>query len=289
MTGRKVILVGAVLTLLAAAPSLRAQEESGPPAGRGAQAGRGGRGGRGNIREFLGLGPAPDQAAAKKGEPLYKQNCGACHGENARGAQAPNLVRSVVVLHDEKGEEISSVIKNGRPQAGMPAFPGLSQEESYDIAEYIHLQVELAANRGSYGATYSALRNQTSGDPKKGEEFFNGAGGCKNCHSVTGDLAGISAKFPQAAAMQGRFLWPANPGPAKAKVTPASGETVTGTIRTMTDFDVSLVDAAGNYHYWPRSQVKVEVEDPLSGHRALLPKYTDADIHNVTAYLGTLK
>src|SRR5437899_9075160 len=123
-------VLGALLALAVAAPGLWAQEDM-PPAGRGGGAGgRGGRGGRGGggragTREFLGLGPAPDEAAAKKGEPLYKQNCSTCHGETARGAQGPNLVRSVLVLHDEKGEEIGPVIKSGRPQGGMPGFPNL--------------------------------------------------------------------------------------------------------------------------------------------------------------------
>src|SRR5579864_5208497 len=120
-------LIAAALALSMTASSLQAQEDIPPAAGRGAQGGRGGRGGRGgggrgNTREFLGLGPAPDEAAAKKGEPLYKQNCSTCHGETARGSQGPNLVRSVTVLHDEKGEEIGPVIKSGRPQAGMPGF-----------------------------------------------------------------------------------------------------------------------------------------------------------------------
>ena len=287
-------MIGAFLALSVMALNLRAQEDAPPAAGRG-QGGRGGRGGRGGggrtggTREFLGLGPAPDAAAAKKGEPLYKQNCSTCHGENARGSQGPNLVRSVIVLHDEKGEEIGPVIKSGRPQAGMPAFPNLSPDDLYNISQYLHLQVELAANRGTYGATYAALRNEVSGDAAKGAQFFNGAGGCTHCHSVTGDLAGIGAKFPQAAALQSRFLWPATPGPAKVSVTLASGESITGTARTMNDFDVSITDAGGRYHQWPRDQVKVEIEDRLSGHRALLPKYTDADIHNLTAYLVTLK
>src|SRR5437764_707349 len=208
-------------------------QEEGGGGGGGGRGGRGGRGGggRGSTREFLGLGAAPDEAAAKKGEPVYKQNCATCHGETARGAQAPNLVRSVVVLHDEKGEELGPVIKNGRPQAGMPAFPNLSADDIYNVAQYLHLQVELAANRGTYGTTYAGLRGQTTGDAKKGEEFFNGAGGCKNCHSVTGDLAKIGARYGQAAAMQSRFLWPAPPGPSKATVTPASGQTIAGTVR----------------------------------------------------------
>jgi cytochrome c oxidase cbb3-type subunit III len=126
------------------------------------------------------------------------------------------------------------------------------------------------------------------GDAKKGEEYFNGAGGCRNCHSVTGDLAKIGAKFSQAATMQSRFLWPATLGPAKAKIT-IGGETIAATIRTLNDFDLSFTDAAGNYHYARRADVKIEYDDKLAGHRALLPKYSDADIHNLTAYLVTLK
>jgi mono/diheme cytochrome c family protein len=275
------------------AVNLVAQEET-PPAGRGRGAGGGrggGRGGRGGggTREFLGLGPAPDEAAAKKGEPLYKQNCSTCHGDNARGSQGPNLVRSVVVLHDEKGEEIGPVIKNGRPQAGMPGFPALSQEDLVNISQYLHLQVELAANRGTYGATYGSLRNGVSGDAKKGEAYFKGAGGCTQCHSLTGDMAKIGAKFAQPSALQSRFLWPDRQGPVKVKVTPASGESIDGTIRTITDFDISITDAAGAYHQWPRDQVKLQIEDRMAGHRALLPKYTDDDIHNLTAFLVTLK
>jgi cytochrome c553 len=171
----------------------------------------------------------------------------------------------------------------------MPAFASLSQDDLYNIAQYIHLQVELAANRGTYGATYGTLRNEVSGDAGKGEQFFKGAGGCAQCHSVTGDLAKIGAKFPQSSALQSRFLWPATPGRPKVTVTLASGESIAGTVRTMNDFDVSITDTGGRYHQWPRNQVKVEVEDRLGGHRALLPKYTDADIHNLTAYLVTLK
>ncbi len=290
MRSRISFLACALLALSVMAVNLVAQDEPPATAGRG-QGGRGGRagGGRGETREFLGLGPAPDAAAAKKGEPLYKQNCATCHGENARGSQAPSLVRSVLVLHDEKGVDIGPVIKNGRPQGGMPAFPSLSQDDLYNISQYIHLQVELAANRGTYGATYGALRNEVSGDAKKGEEFFSGAGGCAKCHSITGDLAKIGAKYSQASAMQSRFLWPETRGPVKVKVTLASGESMNGTVRIMNDFDISITDTAGNYHQWPRGQVKVEVEDRLNGHRALLPKYTDADIHNLTAYLVTLK
>ncbi|HLH05119.1 MAG TPA: c-type cytochrome [Bryobacteraceae bacterium] len=240
-----------------------------------------------DMHTYLGLGSAPDAAAAKLGEPLYKQNCAACHGEDARGAQGPNLVRSTLVLHDEKGHDIGQVVKSGRPEGGMPAFPNLTDQQIYDIAEYLHVQVENAANRGLYNSLYSKQRSQTTGDPTKGRQFF--AEHCASCHSATGDLAKIADKFPEAAEMQERFLWPASREPRRATVTTASGQTISGTILKIDDFDVSLRDAAGQMHEWPRDQVEVKLEDKLAGHRALLPVYKDADLHNLTAYLLTLK
>ena len=274
----------AVFVTLAASIAAAQEPQMAPPGAR--RAGGGPRGADG-TREFLGLGPAPDAKAAKLGEPTYKENCGTCHGETGRGSQGPNLVRSTVVLHDEKGEEIGPIIKNGRPQAGMPAFPGLKADDIYNISQYLHLQVELLANRGTYGQTYGNLRGQTSGDPKKGQVFFQA--NCASCHSATGDFAKIGAKFSQAAAMQSRFLWPAPQGPRKATVTTADGQTFTGSVIKLDDFNVSLRLANGDYHDWSMDRVKVNVEDKLAGHRALLPKYTDADIHDTTAYLVTLK
>ena len=273
-----------VLASFAAAQEPPIGPQMTPP---GARRGGGGPRGATGMRDFLGLGAAPDAEAAKLGGPTYKENCGACHGETGRGSQGPNLVRSTVVLHDEKGEEIGPIIKNGRPQAGMPAFPGLKPEDIYNISQYLHLQVELLANRGTYGQTYTNLRSQTSGDPQKGAAFFQA--NCSSCHSATGDFAKIGAKFPQAVAMQTRFLWPSPQGARKATVTAADGQTFTGALMKLDDFNVSLRMANGDYRQWPLAQVKVNVDDKLAGHRALLPKYTDADIHNTAAYLVTLK
>jgi mono/diheme cytochrome c family protein len=249
---------------------------------------RGGRGGRaGTTREFLGLGPAPNAEEAKKGAPLYKNNCGGCHGDTARGGQAPNLVRSVVVLHDENDEGIGPIVKLGRPQAGMPGFQQLSDPEIHSISQFLKMQVELAANRGTYGQTYGDLRNKVTGDPQKGAAFFQA--NCASCHSPAGDLAHIGAKFQQASQLQQRFLWPAEPGPVKATVIEASGQKVTGTIGKEDDFFISLRDTSGQYHAYSKESVKIQVEDKLQGHRAALAKYSNADIHDMTAYLVTLK
>jgi cytochrome c oxidase cbb3-type subunit III len=268
----------ALLLLLFMCP-LHAQDDM-PPAGRG------GRGGRGSTREFLGLGPAPDAAAAARGEKLFGPNCGFCHGEKARGGAGPNLVRSPIVLHDEKGEQIGPAIAKGFPDKGMPAFPAFTEAQLADLAQYLHFQVELVANRG----TYKRL-NVVTGNAAAGQAYFNSA--CKSCHSPTGDLAHIGSRY-EPDQLQNRFLWPAGGrggGGTRQKVTVtlASGEKIAGTVKKIDDFDISIYDASGAYRSWPRDAVKVDLEDRLAAHRALLDKYTDADMHNLTAFLVTLK
>jgi cytochrome c oxidase cbb3-type subunit III len=234
-------------------------------------------------REFLGLAPPPDPAAAARGEKMYVQTCAFCHGVKASGAEGPNLVRSTVVLHDERGELIGSVIKNGRPDKGMPAFPGFTPEQTYDIAEFLHSRVEAAVNRYAY-----KVGNVITGDPKAGERFFQTTGGCISCHSTSGDLAHIAAKH-EPEDLQAEFLYPSTSPPVEVTVKDASGQAITGKLKRMDDFNVSLWDQEGAYRSWPRDTVTVTVKDPLSAHRELLDRYTNEDMHNVLAYLETLK
>ena len=251
-----------------------AQEE---PTGRGP--------GRGNIREFLGLGAAPDPVAAARGEALWSPNCAFCHGPKARGAQGPNLIRSTTVLRDEKGELIGPMILKGVPDKGMPAFPSFSEGQLQDLAQFLKLQVELVANRGSYKRL-----NVVTGDAKAGEAYFQSV--CSSCHSALGDLKGVATKYKEPDQLQARFVWPAPRAskPRNVTVQLRDGTSMKGTVKRLDDLDLSMYDAAGNYHSWPRSTIRsFEIEDPLVAHRKLLDSLTDSDMHNVTAYLVTLK
>jgi cytochrome c oxidase cbb3-type subunit III len=272
--------VGAVVAFALVFPlaaTLMAQEP--PPQGRGGRVGA--------TRDFLGLGPAPDPVAAARGEKVYAANCALCHGAKATGATAPNLVRSETVLHDEKGERIGPVLVKGRPDAGMPAFPNLSSEQVADIGQFLHLRVEQIANRGSYQRA-----NIVTGDAKKGEAYFNGAGRCNTCHTVTGDRPGnlthIASKFRLPDQLQSRFLYPGGT-PRTATITLASGQTVSGAIKRIDDFSITIGDASGALQSWERAVVTVEIHDPLLAHKELAAQYSDADMHNLTAYLVTLK
>lgn len=237
-------------------------------------------------REFLGLGPKADEAAAARGQKLFVQTCGFCHGLNATGGEGPDLLRSSVVLHDEKGEGIGPVIWKGRPDRGMPSFPGFAEAQIYDLSEFLHARVEAAANRFGY-----KLQNVVTGDAKAGAVFFSSEGKCGECHSVTGNLAHVASKF-EPADLQSQFLYPKTNGNAPGEtvtVTLRSGEKLTGPLKRLDDFNLSMTDSEGLYHSWPRTEVTIEVNDPLARHRALLSKYTDTDMHNLLAYLVTLK
>jgi cytochrome c oxidase cbb3-type subunit III len=244
------------------------------------------------TREFLGLGRQPDPTIASEGEKIFGPICGFCHGADGRGRQGPDLLRSSVVLDDDKGELIGPVIQNGRPSRGMPAFSSLTEEQVRAIAEFLHLQVELAANRGTY-----QVHNIVTGNAKAGEAYFKGEGRCYTCHSASGDLAHIGSKLAPAD-LQSAALYPETRGngfggsrpPRNVTVTLADGKKLTGTLKHLDDFYVSFEDAEGEYHSIAVAKgVKVVVEDKLVFHRQMLDRYTDRQIHDLTAYLVTLK
>jgi mono/diheme cytochrome c family protein len=252
------------------------------------------RGGGGGGRGY----PEYDQAAVERGQRVFVATCGFCHGANAKGGEGgPDLLRSVVVLDDDEGEKIGPVILNGRLDKGMPKFP-MTQEQISDIATFLHQRIKDAALRGTY-----RILNIVTGDPKAGEAYFNGAGKCNSCHSPTGDLKGIGSKYDPVT-LQGKFLMPRGGrsrfGPAEAEsdraairvtVTLPSGQSFSGKLDRIDDFNVALTTAGGEYHSFTRrgDVPKVEIHDPLQAHLDMLTKYTNADMHNLTAYLVTLK
>jgi cytochrome c oxidase cbb3-type subunit 3 len=228
-------------------------------------------------------GPPPDPAAVERGKGFFSANCSFCHGSQAQGTnQAPGLVRNTFVNQDRNGSVLGPIIKEGRPAKGMPAFGALPPETIADIIAFLRSRVLEA--RGVLPDTALLV-----GDAKAGQAYFNGAGKCNTCHSPAGDLSGIGTKY-RPLALTAAFLTPAATKPIEVKVTPSSGPPVTGKLRYLDEFIVSLDDASGEYRTWTRENTKaVEVFDPLAGHLALLPKYSDTDIHNLLAYLVTLK
>jgi cytochrome c oxidase cbb3-type subunit III len=236
---------------------------------------------------WMGKNPL-EQEDAKRGAAVFQQSCAFCHGKNADGgSEAPNLIRSLLVRHDKNGDLIGPVIEEGRPDRGMPAIR-LPANQSADVVAFLHALLSLSDSAGDSGpsSTYS-LKLLLTGNAERGKEFFDGKGGCAGCHSAQGDLAHISAKYPPIN-LQARFLYPVGI-PSVAMITLPSGTVVSGKLVHLDDFSVSVVDLDGWYRSWPVSRVKVSIKDPLAKHRELIHQYSNADLHNVFAYLESLK
>jgi cytochrome c oxidase cbb3-type subunit 3 len=227
------------------------------------------------------------QESAKRGQAQFAQTCGFCHGPDANGgAEGPNLMRSMLVRHDENGNLIGPVIRDGRPTKGMPAIP-LNNTQIADVVAFLHMRLKQSDLRSPRRPKDYALKLLLTGDAARGKAFFSGAGGCSKCHSPSGDLAGIADKYPPAD-LQARFLYPS--GIEKtATVTTASDQQFKGDLFYRDAFRIAIKDSEGWYHSWPSSEVKIEIHDPLAAHLELLSKYTDATMHDMFAYLETLK
>jgi cytochrome c oxidase cbb3-type subunit III len=235
--------------------------------------------------------PPADPAMVARGRQIFSANCSFCHGSDARGGEGgPNLIRSQLVLDDHDGELITTVVQNGRPDKGMPKFD-LPTQDIATIAAFIH-----SMPVGGRAATTGTV-DPLVGNAKAGEAYFNGPGKCATCHSVSGDLAGIGAKYTDVRALQGAMLSGERRGEVSevrrktVTVTLRGGQTMEGKLDQIDDFIVSFTDSDGNYHSYPRhgDDPKVVVKDPLQPHLDMLRTFKDDDIHNLTAYLVTLK
>jgi cytochrome c oxidase cbb3-type subunit III len=271
---KKFMLVAGLV--LAAVFLLKAQEGAAPPA-----PGPGGPGARNPAAD------AARAAAAERGRALFKENCAACHAEDATGGRGPDLIRSTLVRHDKNGDLIGPVVANGRVEKGMPPFSSLTSSQVADIVAFLQSQLvlfDLHTRFGPYPNDIPAERLAT-GTVEAGKAYFDAH--CSSCHSPTGDLAGIAKKF-NPPDLEVRFLYPSGT-PSTAVVTLPSGQKFEGTLLLNDGFYVAIQGKDGWYHSWPASSVKIEVHDPLAAHAALLEKYTDADMHNLFTYLETLK
>lgn len=223
----------------------------------------------------------PDLVA--KGHQLFEQNCAFCHGRDASGGETgPDLTASKVVHADVNGDKIGVVVGGARVDKGMPKF-SFSPDQLSAIVAFLHKQASQPIG-GRRGVLASDLQ---TGNAEAGKAYFNGAGGCSGCHSATGDLAGIASKL-KGLRLEMQMLYPRG-AKAKVTVTDHSGKTWSGTLAHLDDFTVALRDADGWYHSWPVSAVTYKVDDPAQAHADQLAKYTDDDIHNLMAYLQTLK
>ena len=230
--------------------------------------------------------PKSDAPAVGRGRVQFKSSCGFCHGEDATGNRGPDLIRSASLSHDSGGDLLGPIIKNGRADKGMPAFGTLTNAQIADIVLFLHARAEDALHSNHLPSDYP-LAKLLTGRPDEGKKFFEGAGGCAKCHSPSGDLRGVASKFSPLE-LEERFLYPSK-GSVKTATVKAGGRIFEGTLAHADEFEIAIRGKDGWYRSWPRETVEVAIHDPLEAHKALMPRYTDADVHNLFAYLETFK
>lgn len=298
MRGTNGLIVVALIGLTIVAAN-RAAAQGTPPAG-GVQTPP--------VRRFGGLVPGQqrppgDPAQIARGKTLYGVSCTGCHGADLRGGDmgGPNLLRSQVTLSDQDGELIAPIIQGSRQGSGMPAVL-MSPEDGRAVAAYVRSIVATIGNQGRPPSIGKAAPSVLIGDAGAGQTYF--AAKCGGCHSATGDLQGIATRIPDAKALQnawvaggGRGRRGAPPAAAGSRrtvmvaVTLPSGERADGRLVRIDDFfvTVGLEDGTTSTFRREGDVPKVDIQDPMKAHRDLLAVYSDKDMHDVTAYLVTLK
>jgi cytochrome c oxidase cbb3-type subunit 3 len=243
---------------------------------------------------LAGVSPASGQAAKPtarpapaRGKGLFAQNCAFCHGRDAAGGESgPDLTRSRLVTRDVRGDKIRAVVHDGRIEKGMPAFARLTAPQVNDLIAFIRDQSRKLSSKpgGRRGVDVADLQ---TGNVEQGKAYFNGLGKCSTCHSPTGDLAGIATRR-EGLELEIQMLYPQN-AKATVTITTTSGETFTGTLTYKDEFHIGMMDAEGWYRSWPIRAVDYKIDSPSDAHIEQFEKYTDDDIHNLMAYLQTLR
>jgi cytochrome c oxidase cbb3-type subunit 3 len=304
---RNVMLAAAAAVFLSTVyTSVGAQAPAQPPAGQaGGGRGRGG-GGQGFPSSQRTLA---DAATIERGNTLYGINCRLCHGPDLRGGDMGgiNLLRSPIALADQDGELIFPVVRDGRNRPGQPPMPPLplSETDVKAIAAYIHSVKAKSPGQGGPPPGEPVELNIVVGDAAAGQKYV--AANCASCHSADGDLRGVASRYATPMALQnawvsggggggrgGRGAPPAPdrvPKPVTVAVTAADGQKYSGRLDRIDDFHVSLTQDDGTLKIFRRNGAvpAIQITDPLDGHKQLWLKLSDKDMHDVTAYLVTLK
>ena len=290
-------------------------------------AGRGGGGGQGQGRGGAPPGPPPavqqvarspvvDQAAHDRGRALWASECIDCHGSQARGSDTgPNIIRTKTVNFDRSAAVAGSVLgpflKAGHPTQSKKPSASFTDDEVVGLANFLRQRV----NDTMRGSPLFTVGDIVIGDPKAGQTYFNGDGKCATCHSAANrDLAGIATRIPVPVDLQQRMLFPGSGGRGRGRggrggppgaggqapavdrnavtvtVAPATGPSVSGVLVEESDFYVTLRESDGTVRAIRRTPgMKVTTSNPLQAHIDLLDRITDTQIHDLVAYLETLK
>jgi mono/diheme cytochrome c family protein len=254
--------------------------------------------------------PPVDQAAHDRGRALWAMHCVTCHGTQARGSETgPNIIRTKTVNFDRSAQQAGSVLgpflKAGHPTQSGKASASFTDDEVVALANFLRQRV----NDTMRGSPLFTVGDIVSGNARAGDAYFNGAGGCAACHTATTrSLAGIATRYTPVD-LQQRMLFPSagraggggrgavNPNAVTVTISPAlTGPrvgpvtSISGVLVEESDFYVTVRQSDGTIRVVRRAPgMTVTKTNPLQAHIDLLDRITDTQIHDLVAYLETMK
>ena len=248
--------------------------------------------------------PPVDAVAHDRGQGIWARECIDCHGSQARGSEkGPNVIRTKTVNYDRSSEPPGSVLgpflKAGHSTMSGKASASFTPDEVVGLAHFLRQRV----NDTMRGSPLFTVGDIVVGDRAAGEAFFKGAGKCESCHtSTTRSLAGIGSRVPAPVDIQQRMMFPAiaprgqgagpgaNPNAVTVTITPESGPAIAGVLVEQSNFFVTARFDDGTVRSVRRTPgMNVVVTNPFQAHIDLLDVVTDTEMHDLVAYLVSLK
>ena len=249
----------------------------------------GGGGGNGPLDRMV-----VDPAAADRGRSTWAAECITCHGAAGRGGEGgPNILRSEVVIRNRNGDTLGPFLKKGHSMQSGRSSAELTSAQVVELSHFLRQRFTDTFR----GSPLFVPGNVLVGNVAAGAAFFNGEGKCTECHSATGNLAGIGGKYDPVT-LQQRLVFPMVAGgrgrggavPKTAAITLPGEPTLRGDLIEMDDFLVTIRTADGRPQTIRRGpDMKVELQSRFDRHISLLDTLTDAQMHDLVAYLETLK
>ena len=303
MNSKLSLLIGFSAAVLSSTLFAQTPAPASNPQGRGA--GRNGANARSTATFPAQQRPPGNPVLIAHGKTLYDVDCQKCHGADLRGTTQGgiSLLRSQIILSDQEGELIKPILAGSLKNNGMPAI-NMTAADLTALATYIHSVIATEKGQGAPPAPGVEAPSALVGDAAAGKVFFDAK--CATCHSITGDLQGYGTKYPDAKTAQN--LWVSGGGAGRrgrgaaasgatdpravtVTVTEPSGESTQGTLLLIDDFLVSLTESDGTVRTFRRDGdvPKVELKDPMQGHKTLLDTMNNKEMHDVTAYLESVK
>ena len=216
------------------------------------------------------------------GKKRFETLCAACHGADGAGGERGPAIVGRSDSRVRSLEDLRTVIRNGIPAAGMPAFH-LPEAQLNELAKFVH------------SLRSPAAENPAPGDAAVGEQFFLSKGQCNTCHLIRGrggwlgpDLSDLGARR-SLAEIQGALSSPGRhmtPGYQPAVVRLRDGISIRGLIKNESTFDLQLLRLDGQFALL----TKPEIQSIEREQKSLMPplQASDTEAQNLLAYLSRL-